>query len=131
MTLRNPMVQLVDFNDLNGCIESNLKFAPSDIDMIYERNGHFLVGEWKKPEEALTANSGQEILLKALASNERFTVLKIIGYSDPNRKLVVEKVDRLRKNGTWQTLHAVGDGVPRLREIIQKWYAVVNDVPKS
>lgn len=130
MTLRNPMVKLVDFTDLNGCIELNPKFAPSDIDMIYERNGHFLIGEWKKPEEALTSNSGQEKLLQAMANNERFTVLKIIGYSDENRKLYVQKIERLRRNGIWQTLHSVGDGVPRLREIVQKWYSVVDDVQK-
>lgn len=130
MTLRNPFVQLVDFKDLDGCIESNSKFAPSDIDMIYERNGHFLIGEWKKPEETLKVNSGQDKLLQALANNDKFTVLKIIGYSDENRKLFIQKIERLKKNGVWEMLHSVGDGVPKLREIVKKWYSVVDNVQK-
>ena len=120
--LRNPDAKLIDFTELIGVIESNPKFLPSDLDMIYERNGKYLVVEWKKPEEALTNNSGQEILLKALASNPCFTVLKVIGYTE-NKQMVAQKIDRLRSNGTWQYL---GDGLPRFKEIIKKWYEHVS-----
>lgn len=120
--LRNPDAKLIDFTQLIGIIESNPKFLPSDLDMIYERNGKYLVVEWKKPEEALTVNSGQEILLKALANNHVFTVLKVIGYTE-NNQMVVQKIDRLRRNGTWEY---IGDGLPRFKEIIQKWYAHVS-----
>lgn len=48
MTLRNTMVQLVDYRDLEGIISTNKSFACSDIDMIYERKGSFLVAEWEK-----------------------------------------------------------------------------------
>ena len=129
MTLRNPNAQLVDFTALNGVIESNPKFAPSDIDMIYERNGFYLVAEWKKPDEALVKNSGQDFLLQTLAKNERFTVLIIVGYSQ-GRDMVIQKIDRITRAGLVQNLHATGDGVPRLREIIQKWYKAVDDVQK-
>ena len=120
--LRNPDAKLIDFHDLIGVIESNPKFLLSDLDMIYERNGKYLVVEWKKPDEALTVNSGQEILLKALANNSAFTVLKVIGYTE-NSKMYVQKIDRLRKNNTWEYL---GDGLPKFKEIIQKWYAYVS-----
>jgi hypothetical protein len=120
--LRNPDAKLIDFSDLVGLIESNPKFLPSDLDMIYERNGKFLVVEWKKPDEALTINSGQEILLKALASNPAFTVLKVIGYTE-NAKMYVQKIDRLKRDGIWQYL---GDGLPKFKEIIQKWYSHVS-----
>jgi len=120
--LRNPDAKLIDFTDLIGIIESNPKFLPSDLDMIYERNGKYLVVEWKKPDEALTVNSGQEILLKALASNPAFTVLKVVGYTESS-KMYVQKIDRLRKNNTWEYL---GDGLPKFKQIIQKWYAYVS-----
>lgn len=116
--LRNPDAKLIDFHDLIGVIESNPKFLPSDLDMIYERNGKYLVVEWKKPDEALTVNSGQEILLKALANNPAFTVLKVIGYTEESR-MYVQKIDRLKREGTWQYL---GDGLPKFKELIKKWY---------
>lgn len=116
--LRNPDAKLIDFTQLIGIIESNPKFLPSDLDMIYERNGKYLVVEWKKPDEALTVNSGQEILLKALANNPAFTVLKVIGYTEESR-MYVQKIDRLKREGTWQYL---GDGLPKFKELIKKWY---------
>ena len=88
MTLRNTMTMLTDYRDLNGIIPSNPKFAPSDIDMIYERKGKFLVAEWKKPNEDVSG--GQDILLKALAKIEEFTVIKVCGYSEDTRLTVYD-----------------------------------------
>lgn len=119
--LRNPNAQMIDFSDLEGIIESNPKFLPSDIDMIYERKGKYLVVEWKKPEEALTVNSGQEKLLKALANNPSFTVLKVIGYTE-NTKMYVQKIDKINPDGTYKYL---GDGLTKFKELINTWYAHV------
>lgn len=124
MTLRNTMVQLVDYRDLNGIIESNPLFACSDIDMIYERNGHFLVAEWKKPNEDVSG--GQDILLKALAKSPKFNVIKVCGYSE-GTALTVYDFYWLRPNGVWAY---VGQGKERLIKFIQNWYAKVDYVQK-
>lgn len=124
MTLRNTMVQLVDYRDLNGIIESNPLFACSDIDMIYERNGSFLVAEWKKPNEDVSG--GQDILLKALAKSDQFTVIKVCGYSE-DTALTVYDFYWLRPNGIWAY---VGQGKERLIKFIQNWYAKVDYVQK-
>jgi hypothetical protein len=124
MTLRNTMVQLVDYRDLEGIVKDNELFACSDIDMIYERKGKFLVAEWKKPNEQLS--EGQSILLKALAKNDEFTVIKVCGYSE-NKKLIVYDFNWLRPNGTWAF---AGQGKQRLIEFIQNWYAKADNVQK-
>lgn len=116
--LRNPNAQMIDFSDLEGIIKSNPKFLPSDIDMIYERKGKYLVVEWKKPEEALTVNSGQEILLKALANNSSFTVLKVIGYTE-NTKMYIQKIDKINPDGSYKYL---GIGLPKFKELINTWF---------
>ena len=122
MTLRNTMVQLVDYRDLNGIIESNPLFACSDIDMIYERNGQFLVSEWKKPNEDVSG--GQDILLKALAKLDEFTVIKVCGYSE-NTHLTVYDFYWLKPNGIWAY---AGQGKERLIQFIQNWYKKVDYV---
>lgn len=122
MTLRNVMAQLIDYRDLNGVIESNPKFAPSDIDMIYERNGHFLVAEWKKPDESF--GGGQEIMLKSLAKIPQFTVIKVCGASYETR-LVVDDIYWMTSSGFWKP---AGYGVERLKEFIKNWYAKVDNV---
>lgn len=133
MTLRNTMVQLVDYRDLEGIIKDNDKFACSDIDMIYERNGKFLIGEWKKKGESIS--KGQEILLKALANTPNFIVLLITGYSE-DTKLTVQKIQLLNKTGEFETKYEyedlfgdkLEDGVNMLKEYIQKWYKWADNV---
>ncbi len=124
MTLRNTMVQLVDYRDLEGIIESNKNFGCSDIDMIYERKGKFLVAEWKKPNEDVSG--GQDILLKALAKIEEFTVIKVCGYSEDTR-LTVYDFYYLKPSGIWAY---VGQGKERLTTFIQNWYAKADNVQK-
>jgi len=134
MTLRNTMVQLVDYRDLQGIITDNELFACSDIDMIYERNGKFLIGEKKKGEKV---SQGQEILLKALAKTPNFIVLLITGYSE-NTKLVVQKIRLMTKEGKLDTRYEyddldgneLDDGVNVLKEMIKTWYAWADNVQK-
>ncbi len=59
--------------------------------MICERKGHFLIGEWKKPNENMA--TGQQLLLKAFAQVPKFTVLVIIGNTD-NEQTEVEEYDK-------------------------------------
>lgn len=135
MTLRNTMAQLVDYRDLEGIIDTNKSFACSDLDMIYERKGKFLVGEWKKKGEEISG--GQLILLKALANTPDFFVLLITGYSE-NTKLVVQKIQFLNKKGEFETKYEyddlfgdkLEDGVNMLKEMIKTWYKWADNVQK-
>jgi hypothetical protein len=122
MTLRNTMTLLTDYRDLNGIIESNPKFAPSDLDMIYERNSQFLVVEWKKPNEEF--GGGQKIMLKALAKTVNFTVLTVCGYSE-NTKLIIYDFKQIT---TLDTLKHLGQGKQAFINYIQDWYKRADNV---
>lgn len=118
--MRNPDAKLIDFSELAGIITDNPKFLPSDLDMICERNGHFLVFEFKRGAEQLS--KGQEILLKQLAKTPKFTVVKVDGYSE-NGLLNIENLYYLNANEAFQY---AGNGKERLIEFIQNWYKSVN-----
>ena len=124
MTLRNTMVQLVDYRELEGIISSNKNFSCSDIDMIYERNGQFLVVEWKKLHEEF--GGGQKIMLKALAKIPNFTVLVVFGYSE-NTKLTVYDFKQIT---TMNTLKHLGQGKQAFIKYIQDWYEKADNVQK-
>ena len=78
--MRNAYASHTDFGFLRGVILENPKAMPSNIDMVFERRGNFLIGEWKRENEDISL--GQKILLKALADQDKFTVLVINGYGD-------------------------------------------------
>lgn len=118
--MRNPDAKMIDFSELRGVIANNPKFLASDIDLIYERNGYFLVFEFKRGAEQLS--KGQEILLKQLAKTPKFTVVKVDGYSD-NGLLNIENLYYLNANEAFQY---AGNGKERLIEFIQNWYKSVN-----
>ena len=88
---------------------------PSNIDMVFERRGHFLIGEWKRKDEEISL--GQKILLKALANHDKFTVLVINGYSDDTGTEINEfyKVQQ-------DKLAILGNGVDKFKEFINIWY---------
>ena len=85
-SMRNPNPRVVDYGELIGLIPDNEKFSPSDIDGICERNGQFLIMEWKRPKtadyEGEQVSYGQQRLLQALAANPKFMVVVIIGNTD-------------------------------------------------
>ena len=85
-TMRNPYATHTDFRDFQGLIPENTHFLPSNIDMICERKGYFLIGEWKKPNEKVA--KGQELLLRAFAQVPKFTVIIIIGDTDQEHTTV-------------------------------------------
>lgn len=78
--MRNMLATHTDYGDFKGLIPSNPAFVPSNVDGIAERNGYFLVMEWKRNGEKVS--EGQKRLLQALAANPRFMVVIIYGNTD-------------------------------------------------
>ena len=113
--MRNAYASHTDFGFLRGVILDNPKAMPSNIDMVFERRGSFLIAEWKRKNEEISL--GQNILLKALANQNKFTVLVINGYSDDTGTEVNEfyKVSQ-------DKLAILGHGVDKLKEFINTWY---------
>jgi hypothetical protein len=114
--MRNRFAPHIDFSDLDGLLGNIL---PSNIDMVIERHGYFLIGEWKKPNEKIS--KGQEILLKALARIPKFTVLIISG--DTTDKMVVHKFWKIQRQGS-----AVlrGEGFFEFRDYLVDWYLMAD-----
>jgi hypothetical protein len=117
--MRNAHASHVDFGFLRGVIPSNPKFMPSNIDMVLERRGLFLFGEWKREDEEMKV--GQKILLKELAWIHR--VILITGYVDtqPHITLIQEVLP------TTGNLKVVGKSVADLIKYIQDWYKNVEE----
>ena len=113
--MKNSEVKHVDFFELKGLIKTNPNFVPSNLDMVYERNGKFLIGEWKRGNEKLSI--GQELLLKALARMPNIDVLIICGDTDDG--MVVNKFNWLTKGGE---SGEGGASVDELKHHISSWY---------
>ena len=116
--MRNPKAQHVDFGFLKGIISSNPNFMPSNIDMVLERHGNFLFGEWKRQDEEMSI--GQKRLLKELAWSHR--VLLITGYVD--EKPHIELIQQITPVGT---LKVVGKSPADLMKYIQDWYKDIEE----
>ena len=86
--MRNKEARHIDFAELYGLFAKRL---PSNIDMIMERHGRFLIGERKRPNEHMQL--GQQILLKQLAKVPQFTVIVVSG--DTDNEMVIHKVWQL------------------------------------
>lgn len=111
--MRNPNAVHIDFKDLNGLMG---KIVPSNIDMVMERNGYFLIGEWKREGEAISV--GQNILLKQLAKiADKFTVLIIQGHTDTG-SMVVEEFYLMDAEGY---LVPIGAGVDKFKDFLVHW----------
>lgn len=113
--MRNAYASHTDFGFLRGVILDNPKAMPSNIDMVFERRGSFLIAEWKRKNEEISL--GQKILLKALANQNKFTVLVINGYSD-NTGTEVNEFYKVSQD----KLAILGNGVDKLKEFINTWY---------
>ena len=86
---------------------------PSNIDMVLERRGVFLFGEWKREEEEM--KQGQKMLLKELAWVHK--VIIITGYVDTQPHISL--IQQVLTNGN---LKVVGKSVADLIKFIQDWY---------
>lgn len=114
--MSNANASHVDFGFLRGMIPTNPSFMPSNIDMIIERRGEFIFGEWKREGEKMTV--GQRILLLALS--KMHTVLLITGYVDDEAH--VSKVQVVTCNGK---LNLIGNSKEDLIQYLQDWYDAV------
>jgi len=115
--MRNPHATHIDYGFMQGLISENPNFVPSNIDGIIERNGVFLVFEWKRPKEKIS--KGQEILLKALAKTHGFTVVIMCG--DTDNGLNFDHCWILDKQGNPTTKYATYD---EFLAFYKFWYSV-------
>ena len=124
-SMRNPNPKVVDYGELIGLIPDNDKFSPSDVDGICERNGQFLIMEWKRPKtadyEGEKVSYGQQRLLQALAAKEGFIVIIVYGHTD--EKMVVEKFFRVQPNGP---CIEIGVGVDMFKAYYKQWYELAD-----
>jgi len=114
--MRDKYAPHVDFGELSGLLG---KVLPSNLDMVLERKGHFLFGEWKRDGEKIS--KGQEILLKALSGLPKTTVLVINGDSDDGMR--VERFWRILPNGSYADC---GKGLIAFKDYITEWYLVAD-----
>jgi hypothetical protein len=121
--MRNPNALHLNFADLQGVIPDNPKWLPSNIDMLMERKGKFLLCEWKREGEEF--GGGQKLLLKALAAHPDFTVLIVQGNTDNGME--VQKFWEVCFN----QLRFRGGSTAELKLFIRRWYEEVEDKDKS
>ena len=121
--MRNEFATHTDYGDFKGLIESNPLFIPSNVDGIAERNGHFLIMEWKRDAEKVS--EGQKRLLQALASNSRFMVVIIYGNTDDGT--VIDSYWLLTPEGKPVK---VGIGFESFKEFYKDWYILADGYKK-
>lgn len=121
--MRNPNAKHLNFSELIGVIPNNPSWLPSNIDMMAERKGKFLLCEWKRDGEDF--GGGQKILLKALSAHPDFTVLIVQG--DTDNGMTVE--------GFWELegsrLKYKGINTEQLKKFIKNWYDEVEAKEKA
>ena len=106
----------IDFGFLSGIIKSNPKGIPSNIDGVYERFGHFLFLEFKRPGEQIS--QGQWILLKAMAAIPNAQVWIITGNFEPD-EIYFESAETLLPNGLRQE---IASSLEVLKMKINTWH---------
>ena len=121
--MRNEFATHTDYGDFKGLIESNPLFIPSNVDGIAERNGHFLIMEWKRDAEKVS--EGQKRLLQALAFNPRFMVVIIYGNTDDGT--VIDSYWLLTPEGKPVK---VGIGFESFKEFYKNWYILADGYKK-
>ena len=114
--MRDKYAPHVDFGELSGLLG---KVLPSNLDMVLERKGHFLFGEWKRDGEKIS--KGQEILLKALSGLPKTTVLVVSGDTDNGMR--VERFWRILPDGSYADC---GKGLIAFKDYITEWYLVAD-----
>ena len=95
--MRNRLAPHIDFADLSCALGKRL---PCNLDMVLERKGYFIIGEWKRSNEKM--GMGQQILLRHLAQVDKFTVLIIRG--DTDNGMVVDKIWQLLPDGDFKVI---------------------------
>ena len=121
--MRNEFATHTDYGDFKGLIESNPLFIPSNVDGIAERNGHFLIMEWKRDAEKVS--EGQKRLLQALAFNPRFMVVIIYGNTDDGT--IIDSYWLLTPEGKPVK---TGIGFESFKQFYKDWYILADGYKK-
>lgn len=109
--MKNRLAPHIDFAELVGLMDKRL---PSNLDMVMERHGRFLIGEWKRPNEKISL--GQQILLKQFAKLQNFTVIVVIGDTDDG--MSIRKVWRLLPDNKFIEVAYTLDG---FKKFLRDW----------
>jgi hypothetical protein len=117
--MRNMFATHTDYADFKGLIPKNPALVPSNVDGMLERNGQFLILEWKRPKEKVS--NGQRIMLQALASKPSFMVVIIYGNTD--NETVIDSYWLLTPEG--KPVKA-GIGFDSFKQFYRDWYALAD-----
>jgi hypothetical protein len=117
--MRNMFATHTDYSDFMGLIPTNPNLVPSNVDGILERNGQFLILEWKRPKEKVS--NGQRIMLQALASKPSFMVVIIYGNTDT--ETVIDSYWLLTPEG--KPVKS-GIGFESFKQFYRDWYALAD-----
>jgi len=117
--MRNMFATHTDYADFKGLITANPAFVPSNVDGIAERNGQFLIMEWKRPGEKVS--NGQRIMLQALASKPSFMVVIIYGNTDT--ETIIDSYWLLTPEGKPVK---TGIGFESFKQFYRDWYALAD-----
>ena len=117
--MRNAWASHTDYADFKGLISANTAFVPSNVDGIAERNGQFLIMEWKRPGEKVS--NGQRIMLQALASKPSFMVVIIYGNTDT--ETIIDSYWLLTPEGKPVK---TGIGFESFKQFYRDWYALAD-----
>jgi len=119
--MRNILATHTDYGDFKGVIPSNPNFVPSNVDGICERNGHFLILEWKRNGEKIS--EGQKRLLQSLAATPRFMVAVVYGNTDT--ETVIDSFWVLTPEGKPVK---TGIGFENFKQFYRQWYEMADGV---
>jgi len=117
--MRNAWASHTDYADFKGLISANTAFVPSNVDGIAERNGQFLIMEWKRPREKVS--DGQRIMLQALAAKPSFMVVIIYGNTDT--ETIIDSYWLLTPEGKPVK---TGIGFESFKQFYRDWYALAD-----
>ena len=117
--MRNAWASHTDYADFKGLISANTAFVPSNVDGIAERNGQFLIMEWKRPREKVS--DGQRIMLQALAAKPSFMVVIIYGNTD--NETVIDSYWLLTPEGKPVK---TGIGFESFKQFYRDWYELAD-----
>ena len=119
--MRNMFATHTDYSEFKGLIPNNA--VPSNVDGILERNGQFLILEWKRPNEKVS--EGQRIMLQALAAKPSFMVVIIYGNTD--NETVIDSYWLLTPEG--KPVKS-GIGFESFKQFYRQWYELADGYKK-
>ena len=121
--MRNMFATHTDYGEFKGLIPNNPNVVPSNVDGILERNGQFLILEWKRLGEKVS--NGQKIMLQALAAKPSFMVVIIYGNTD--NRTIVDSYWTLTPEGK---PYKAGTGFESFKQFYRQWYELADGYKK-